>query len=120
MKLGLYDQALAAFEKAIADNFDNSETYFYAAVCVLKGKKAFLSPRGDIDKALGYIDAALMIEPKGIYYYFQAYIKYDYFKRKFLNVSPDYNECLNLAAQYGVSDYDKEVLFSTLKVACPF
>lgn len=120
LKLGLYDQALSAFEKAIADNFDNSETYVFAAVCVLKGKKAFLSTRAEIDKALGYIDAALMIEPKGIYYYFQAYIKYDYFKRKFLNVSPDYNQCLSLAEQCGVSDYDKEVLFSTLKVANPF
>ncbi len=120
LKLGLYDKALASFEKAIADDFDNSETYFFAAVCVLKGKKAFLSTRADIDKALSYIDAALMIEPKGIYYYFQAYIKYDYFKRKFLNVSPDYNECLSLAQQCGVSEYDKEVLFSTLKVSCPF
>ena len=81
LKLGLYDKALPAFEKAMEDNFDNSETFFYAAVCLLQGKKAFLHPRPVIDKVLEYINAALMIEPRGIYYYFMAYVKYDYFER---------------------------------------
>lgn len=41
LKLKLYDKAQFAFAKAIEDNFDNSETYFYAAVSLLKGKKLF-------------------------------------------------------------------------------
>ena len=45
LKLKLYDKALEAFEKAMEDNFDNSETFFYAAICLLQGKKAFL-PQG--------------------------------------------------------------------------
>ena len=82
LKLGIYEKALAAFEKAIEDNFDNSEMYFYAAICLLQGKKAFLHQRPVIDKILEYMSAATMIEPKGIYYYFMAYVKYDYFSRK--------------------------------------
>ncbi|MCM1190316.1 MAG: tetratricopeptide repeat protein [bacterium] len=119
LKLKLYDKALPAFERAIEADFDNSETYFYAAVCLLKGKKAFLAPRPDIDRAVEYINAALMIEPKGIYYYFLAYIKYDFFERKYLNTSPNYRECVRMAASAGVSAFDREMLFNILGVPAP-
>ena len=55
LKLKLYDKALEAFEKAMEDNFDNSETFFYAAVCLLKGKKAFVQQRPTINKIEEYI-----------------------------------------------------------------
>lgn len=119
LKLKLYDKALPAFEKAIEADFDNSETYFYAAVCLLKGKKAFLAQRSDIDKAIEYINAALLIEPKGIYYYFLAYIKYDFFERKYLNTSPNYRECVQMSYDTGTSDFDKDMLFNILGVASP-
>ena len=119
LKLKMYDKALAAFEKAIEDYFDDSETYFYAAVCLLNGKKAFLNQRPTIDKVLEYINAALMIEPKGIYYYYLAYIKYDYFERKHFRTSPNYQEALQMAVDAGLSDYDIEQLFAILGVARP-
>ena len=119
LKLKLYDKALQAFEKAIEDNFDNSETFFYAAICLLKGNKAFLVQRPAIDKIEEFINAALMIEPKGIYYYFWAYIKYDYFHRKFFNTKPSYQEALQLSVDNGVSAFDKEQLFSILSVPKP-
>ena len=119
LKLGIHEKALAAFEKAIEDNFDNSEMYFYAAVCLLQGKKAFLHQRPTIDKILEYMSAANMIEPKGIYYYFMAYVKYDYFSRKYLISNPNYTELLNTAKQYGYSDYDVKQLFEILKVEKP-
>lgn len=119
LKLKLYDKALPAFELAMEDNFDNSETYFYAAVCLLKGKKAFLAQRADIDKAIEYINAALMIEPRGIYYYFLAYIKYDFFERKYLNTSPNYRECVQMSYDIGTSDFDKDMLFNILGVTNP-
>lgn len=119
LKLKLYDKALPAFELAMEDNFDNSETFFYAAVCLLKGKKAFLAQRADIDKAIEYINAALMIEPRGIYYYFLSYIKYDYFERKYLNTTPSYQECFQLSCEMGTSEFDKEMLFNILGVARP-
>lgn len=119
LKLKLYDKAIPAFEKAIEDNFDNSETFFYAAVSLLKGNKAFLTPRASIDKIEEYINAALMIEPRGIYYYFWSYIKYDYFSRKYFNTRPSYQDALQMALDNGVSEFDKEQLFSILSVARP-
>ncbi len=119
LKLKLFDKAIPAFEKAIEENFDNSETFFYSAVCLLKGKKAFLTPRPSIDKAEEYINAALMIEPRGIYHYFLAYIKHDYFNRKCFKTTPTYQEALQEAEENGVSENDKESLFATLGVPRP-
>ena len=119
LKLKLYDKALEAFEKAIVDNFDNPETFFYAAICVLGGKKAFLVQRPEIDKIEEYINAALMIEPRGVFYYFLAYIKYDYFERKFFNTSPTYKEALGQANGAGVSPHDIEQLYGILGVSRP-
>ena len=119
LKLKLYDKAIDAFEKAIEDNFDNSETLFYTAISLLRGKKAFLAQRSIIDKIEEYINAALMIEPKGIYHYFLAYIKYDYFSRKSYNTSPTYQEKLEEANEVGVSLFDVEQLYGLLGVQCP-
>jgi len=119
LKLNLYDKALLAFEKAMEVDCNNSEIYFYTAVCLLKGKKAFLAQRTDIDKAIEYLNAALLIEPKGIYYYFLAYIKYDFFERKYLNTSPNYREYVQMSYDIGTSDFDKDMLFNILNVAPP-
>ena len=119
LKLKIYDKAQAAFEKAIEDNFDNSEAFFYAAICLLQGKKAFLHQRPTIDKIFEYINAALMIEHKGIYYYFLAYIKYDYFARKYFKTSPTYGEALAMATDAGLSAFDVEQLYGILGVTRP-
>ncbi|GHS94684.1 hypothetical protein FACS1894139_08870 [Planctomycetales bacterium] len=120
LKLKLYDKALVAFEKAIEDNFDHSDIYFRAAICLLKGKKAFSAQRSDIERIEKYINAALAIEPqKGIYHYFLAYIKYDYFERKFLNTTPTYKVALAAAKASGLSPVDIEQLFVDLGVLRP-
>jgi len=119
LKLKLYDKALPAFEKAIEDNFDNSETFFYAAISLLKGKKAFVCPRKDIDKIVEYLNAAIMIEGRGIYHYFLAYIKYDFFERKYLNISPNWEETFQTALQSGLPSADVTQLFDILQVEIP-
>ena len=118
-KLKLYDKALPAFEKAIEDNFDNSESFFYTAVSLLKGKKAFVCPRADIDKIKEYLNAAIMIEPRGIYHYFLAYIKYDFFERRYLNITPNWSETLQTAIQSGLPQADATQLFEMLQVEMP-
>ena len=119
LKLKMYSKALQSFEKAIEEDFNDSELYFYTSLAILDGKKAFLAPRAKIDKALEYSDAAIRIEPKGIYYFFQAYLKYDYFHRKCFRVSPDYKELLEQAKSVGVSDNDVKLLFEILNVNKP-
>jgi tetratricopeptide (TPR) repeat protein len=119
LKLKLHDKALAAFEKAIEDNFDNSETFFYAAICLLGGKKAFLAQRPVIDKIEEYINAALLIEPRGVYYYLWAYIKYDYYSRKFFRTSPTWQETLQEAKNKGVSETDIFQFYQILGVERP-
>ena len=119
LKLKLYGKALRAFEKVLEGNFDNTEALFYAAVCLLDGKKAFLALRPEIDKIESYINAALSIESRGIYHYFLAYIKYDYFNRKYLNTTPTYQEALQAANKAGVSPNDIEQLYEILGVQRP-
>lgn len=114
LKLGLYEKAYAAFCRAMEADLDNSEVYYYAAVSLLHGKKPFLHPRETINRVMEYINAANRIEPRGIYGYFLAYIKYDYFERKYLNIVPDYRAELEKARQEGVSDFDITTLFSLL------
>ena len=82
LKLKLYDKALSAFEAAIEDNFDDSETYFYAATCLLKGKKAFLQKENEFKKGIENTNPATMFGPRGIYNYFLAKIKIDFLERK--------------------------------------
>lgn len=119
LKLKLYDKASPCFEKAIEDNFDNSEVYFYAAIALLKGKKAYLTPRPVIDQIEEYLQAAIMIEPKGIYYYFWSYIRYDHHYRKSYMMSPNYRDLLGQAQQAGLSQTDVEELYSILEVQRP-
>jgi tetratricopeptide (TPR) repeat protein len=119
LKLKLYDKALPCFEKAIEDNFDNSEVYFYAAISLLKGKKAFVTPRVVIDRIEEYLQAALMIEPKGIYYYFWSYIRYDHHYRKAYNMTPNYRDLLVQARNAGLSQSDIAELYAILDVERP-
>ena len=100
-------------------NYDNSEVFFYAAVAQLQGKIPFLHLRPTIDKILSYMNSAMMIEPRGIYHYFIAYIKYDYFKRKYLNVTPDYSQTLAMAQQAGLTELEVRQLFELLGTPRP-
>ncbi|MCL2650600.1 MAG: hypothetical protein FWD60_06180 [Candidatus Azobacteroides sp.] len=118
-KLKMYDNAAVPFAKAIEDNFDNSETFFYAAINLLKGKKAFVAPRADIDKIMEYLSAANMIETKAIYHYFLAYIKQDYFERKYLNVTPNWKDELMTALEMGLTGEEISQMFELIGVEQP-
>lgn len=108
LRLKKYDQAIEFLVKAQADNFDDATPFFYAAVARLQGKKPFMHNRQEIDKMMEDIQAAMDIEPSAEQYYFMAYIKHDYFKRKFLNTSPTWEEYLQEAIDNGLSPADVE------------
>ncbi|MDB2576438.1 hypothetical protein N9Z54_04455 [Planctomycetota bacterium] len=119
LKLGLYDKARQAFEDAMAENFNNAEIFFYASICCLNGKKAFLAPRRAIDQAIDYVEAAKMIEPRAIYDYLLAYIKLDFFDRKGYRISPDHEEELTSAQAKGLAGEDISLLYGVLGVERP-
>ena len=119
LKLGLYKEGQRSFEKAIEDNFDDADIYLYAAVCLLEGKRPYMVARQIVDKAIRYLDAALMIEPKGIFYHFRAYLKYDYYEMKRLRITPGFMDDWKQAGMMGVSEADKHQLFEILKVQRP-
>lgn len=108
LRLKKYDQALNYLEKAQADNFEDATPFFYAAVARLKGRKPFLLNRQDIDQIMTDLEAAMSIEPKAEQYYFMSYIKRDYFKRKFLNTTPSWEEYMQEAVDNGLSAADVE------------
>lgn len=116
LKLKLYAKALECFEKVISIDFCNAEAYFYSAVCVLSGKKPFLLSRAEINEVENCLDNAVTFKDCGIYRYFQAYVRYDYYFRKCFNVSPDYKQYLLRAKALGVSENDVYTLFKVLAV----
>ncbi|MCR5250823.1 MAG: tetratricopeptide repeat protein [Lachnospiraceae bacterium] len=119
LKLGMRDKALSYFEKAIEEEPDDPELLFYASVALLGGKKAFLAKHDVIDRIDTYMNAALMLEERGIWCYFWAYVKYDFYERKFLRSEPDHRELLRRAAEAGCSEYDIRGLFELLGVDRP-
>ncbi|GMO57828.1 MAG: hypothetical protein Ta2G_17730 [Termitinemataceae bacterium] len=119
LRLKLYDKALPCFEKAMEENFEDSTPFFYAAVCILKGQKAFLQTRPVIDKIMEYVNAALSIEDCALYHYFLAYIKNDYFDRKHLNSPPSAAELLDAAKQRGITDNEISIFYTVLGVERP-
>ncbi len=120
LKLKLYPQAKQAIDKAMQLIFDSADLYFYAAVIELAGKKPYLNKRPQIDAALSYLDAAFSLDMRPVFKFFEAYIRYDYFYRNYLNASPNFGECLEMAnALGGVSEADKQELFRLLNVPAP-
>lgn len=119
LNLKLYDKAAASFEKAMADNFDNPEPFFLAAVALLQGKRPFLLDRARIDKIIEYSNAAIAIEDRGVYRYFLAYIKLDYFAQKCFKVATPWSGELLLARTRGLTEADKTFVFSLLGTAIP-
>ncbi|WP_294630024.1 zinc ribbon domain-containing protein [uncultured Bacteroides sp.] len=119
LRLKMYEKAAAAFEKATAENFDNPEPFFLAAVSLLQGKKPFVTPRPAINQIEEYLNAAVMIEPQPVFYYFMSYIKQDYYNRKFFKTSPTAEELFTTAIQYGLTEYDINSFHAMLGVPRP-
>lgn len=119
LRLGLYDFALKELEKVVNEDVEEDILYFYLAIAMLKGQKPFLHQRETIDKVLEYLNACVMLEPKGIYYFFLAYIKHDYFERKYFMTTPTYSDYLNDAREMGCNSEEVENLFQLLNQECP-
>ena len=115
LKLNSYDKAEEKFNKAIEDSIDNPEAYFWEAVCLLKGKRPFMQTRQIVDQAIDLTNTARMLEDRGIFSYFIAYLKYDYYQLKRLKQEPSYIEELQRASN-SVTQEDIRMLSDILKI----
>ncbi len=116
LKLGVYDLAGTHVEHAISSNVDNAEAYLYAAVACLAGKRPFLVPIADIRTALQFLDAARMLENRGVFDYLSGFIRYDFFERKFLRISPNSDEEYQRATHNGVTQADIAFVHELIRV----
>lgn len=114
LKMKLFDRASQNFSETVNIAYDCAEAYYYAAVCVFKGARPFLSNIRSVQKAEELINAALSIQCKGIYYLFAAFIKKDFYERKCFKSAPSSRELLAEANRYGVPAGDKSVLEALL------
>ncbi len=119
LRLKLYEQALPLFDNAIAADPSDSEIFYYAAICLLRGKKAFLARRTDIDRALNLLDAAKEIKPEPLYYLLSAYIRNDFFARKGYSIIPSFSEELIESNKRGLPSANSTILFQQLGVERP-
>ncbi|MCL2759337.1 MAG: hypothetical protein FWD22_03915 [Treponema sp.] len=119
LKLKQLEKALSFFDKAMIDNFSDPNPYYYASICLLKGKKAFLAMRDEIEKIETNLESANSLEPRPIFYYFQAYIKYDYYSRKSLNTSPTWEAKLEEAKNAGLMEDEVAEFYALIGVERP-
>ena len=119
LKSQSFAAAQSYFEKALASGANDPDIHYYKAICLLGGKKAYLQQRPTIDAVMKSINTAIALKPKGIYYYFMAYIKYDYFERKYLNINPNYRMTLQMAVIKGVTIAEINELYSIMGVPRP-
>lgn len=120
LKMKLYEKAEDHFSKAVDEFCNNPDLYYGWAISILRGKGAYGCYRETVDEAMSYLNAALSIEKKGIYYYFQAFLSYDYFFSKGFRVSPNYVDYLNLAiGTRNLTRADINHLYELLNVPCP-
>ena len=102
----LYDEAIELFERNVNYNLGDSESFFYLAVATLRGKKPFLLFRKEIDKIENYLNNAIALKPKGIYYYFLGYVRYDHHERKGYLMKDKSEDYFELSLKSGIKATD--------------
>lgn len=114
-----YQFAIPQLKKVIDIDPMNADTYFYLAIALLGGKRPFSQLTPTIKSVCQQLSLAESIEPKAIYYYLHAFVTFDFYKRKFLNVSPSYQFLLDQARIFGITKQDENELFDMLKILKP-
>ena len=119
LKMQMYDGALSYFKSEMNNTSADPDVYYYAAIAAMRGKNAFSQTRSTIDTIQSYINQAIQCDPKGIYYYFLAYIKYDYYERKYFRTKPNYKEAFSMAITHGVTQSQVNEMYSLMHVSRP-
>jgi len=112
---GMYDRSLETLDRCISLDPFNNDALFLESIAALGGKRPFACDRRKVDKAIECINAAISLEDRGIYRFMSAFLRYDYYSRKFLRINPDYKSELETATMLGVSELEISDLFKLLK-----
>jgi tetratricopeptide (TPR) repeat protein len=116
IKLNQFESAKRVLTKLLEKVATNPDVYFYLAVSLLDGKSAFVTSLSNAKEILSLLNSANSISPSGLNALFQAYVAFDYFERKFLNVSPNFMELLQKSRELGLSSADAQSLKSALQI----
>lgn len=119
LKIGLHVRALEDFNLAMNSGPENPDVYYLSAVATLRGKSAFLATLSRIRAAETLIQAAIRLEPRGVFYYFMAYLGLDYYDRKSLKAPIPWRSSLADARNHGVTRVEIDGLFKLLSVNDP-
>jgi nucleoside phosphorylase len=99
-----YENAFTYFESAIKLLPDNGDAYFYSTIALLEGKRPFFVSRSLILKASDYLENAMRLSKRGIYYYLKSLIFADYYEKKHLNCSPSSVDLHKESLSIGVTE----------------
>ena len=116
---GSYNVAQTFFKQLIDQNYAVGDVYYYYCLALLNGKRPFLHMRSTVDQIIQYLDFALALETKGVYYYLEALMVYDYYKLKSLRYDKQYTELLQMASYFGVSSSDTDEIYNVIKMNKP-
>ena len=119
LKLGNTALAVSSFQKAAESGIQNPETYFYMGIAMLDRKRPFLNNKNTVTGAMNYIETALNMEKKGIYYFTAAFLEYDFYVMKHLRPPKSINEYLGNARKFGVTQNDLKMVFDMMNCTVP-
>ena len=110
LKTAQFSEATTAFKKAIQNNAGNPDYYFYLAIALLEGKRPYMTSPQVLRDAERQLTYAMNKGGKGIYYYLAAYIKKDYYEKRFLRTDKTSTQLLEEAKNCGLPNGDIAIL----------
>jgi len=112
--LGLYDLATKFFSKAIEQLPDYGDAYYYYALALIKGRKPKVLTLTEVKKIEEHLNAAIQIDnSRAKYYYLWALIKYDFYMKNGLRISPPGIE--ELIEEGNAKEYDRQEIDKMLQ-----
>lgn len=107
------------FQKAVDENPDNAEAYYYHSLSLLNGQRPFLNSRNLIDQLIQNMDFALSLGMKGKYAYLKALLIHDFYILKSFRYPESVSSVLEIANALGVTDEEKREIFKILNMNKP-
>jgi tetratricopeptide (TPR) repeat protein len=119
LALGMFREAVEDFRQVRIHDPRHQAAYYLGAVAALDGQKAFRASLQCIREAERLIHGAIELQDSAICHYFLAYLKYDYYERKSLEVPGAWRAPFLQAGRRGITPDQVDALFRLLSVENP-